>query len=71
MKVAYYTKRVKDCKNTTKEWKVINEILWKNKHTGSIILHISIEGVKTYNPHIMANAFGNFYSTLGQHYQNK
>ena len=30
MKIAYYTKRVKDCKNNTKDlWKVINEILRK------------------------------------------
>ena len=28
MKITYYTNRVKDCQNNTKElWKVINEIL--------------------------------------------
>ena len=26
---------------------------------------VSINGVKTYNPYRIANAFGNFYSTLG------
>ena len=32
MKIAYYTKRVKDCKNNTKDlWKVINEILRKKQ----------------------------------------
>ena len=66
MKIAYYTKRVKDCKNNTKDlWKVMNEILRKNKHKGSIISQLSIKGVKTYNSHTIANAFGNFYSTLG------
>ena len=66
MKVPYYTKWVTDCKNNNKElWKVINEILQKHKHKDSIITQISINGVKTYNPHRIVNAFGNFYSTLG------
>ena len=37
----------------------------KNKHKSSIISQLSIKGLKTYNPHTIANAFGKFYSTLG------
>ena len=66
MKITYYVKRVSECKSNTKDlWKIINEIIWKHKHKESIISYISIDGVKTYNPQTMANAFGNFYSTLG------
>ena len=30
-----------------------------------IISHITINGVKTYSPKVMANEFAQFYSTLG------
>ena len=30
-----------------------------------IISHITINGVKTYSPRVMANEFAQFYSTLG------
>ena len=66
MKVVYYTTRVNECKNNNKKlWKIINEILRKHKHKGSLITQISINGVKTFNPFKIANAFGKFYSTLG------
>ena len=66
MKIEYYTTKVNECKNNNKKlWKIINEILRKHKHKGSLITHISINGVKTYNPFKIANAFGEFYSTLG------
>ena len=66
MKIEYYTTRVNECKNNNKNlWKIINEILRKYKHKGSLIMHISINGVKTYNSMKIANAFGKFYSTLG------
>ena len=66
MKIEYYTTRVNECKNNNKKlWKIINEILRKHKHKGSLIMHISINGVKTYNPIKIANAFRKFYSTLG------
>ena len=55
-----------ECKNNNKKlWKIINEILRKHKHKGSIITQISIDGVKTFNPFKIVNAFGKFYSTLG------
>ena len=35
------------------------------KHGGSIIPYISIDGVKTYNPKKISNAFGSFFVNLG------
>ena len=65
MKISYYTQRIVDCKrNTKKLWKTINAIICKYKHSGSVISYITIEGVRTYNPLKIANAFGKFYSTL-------
>ena len=37
----------------------------KAKHKGSVISHISVNGIKTYNPKTIANEFGEFYTTLG------
>ena len=66
MKISYYSQRIVDCKRNTKElWKTINLIICKYKHSGSLISYITIEGVRTYNPLKIANAFGKFYSTLG------
>ena len=60
----YYTDKIRECKNRTKElWKVIDKVIGKTKHRGSIIPHITIDGLKTYNPKKMSNEFGKFYST--------
>ena len=52
-------------------WKIINEILRKQKYKGSIITHININGVKTYDSRKIANEFGKFYSTLGSNLAKK
>ena len=47
----YYTNKVKGCKNKTKDlWKLINKVIGKVKNRGSIISHITIDGLKKYNP---------------------
>ena len=62
----YYAHKVEEFRHKTKDlWKVINNIIGKNKHRGMIISHITINGVKTYSPRVMANEFAQFYSTLG------
>ena len=66
LKISYYTQRIVDCKHNTKElWKIINAIICKYIHSGSVISYITIEGVRSYNPLKIANVFGKFYSTLG------
>ena len=62
---SYYNDKIKECKNKTKElWKVINRVICKTKHRGSIISHITIDGLKTYSPKRIANESGQFYSKL-------
>ena len=65
---AYYAHKVEEFRHL---WKVINNIIGKNKHRGTIILHITVNGVKTYNPKVMANEFARFYSTLGANLATK
>ena len=72
MKIVYYTNRISEnIKNTKKMWGIINEILKKQKKRGSIITHINVNGVKTYDSCKIANEFGNFYSTLGYNLSTK
>ena len=62
----YYACKVEEFRYKTKDlWKVINNIIGKNKRRGAIISHIMINGIKTYSPKMMANEFAQFYSTLG------
>ena len=55
---AYYARKVKEFRHKTKDlWKIINNIIGKNKHRGTIIPHITVNGIKTYNPKVMVNEF--------------
>ena len=66
MKILYYTNKLKEnIENTKKMWRTINEILKKQKYKGSIITHININGVKTYDTQKIANKFGKYYSKIG------
>ena len=72
MKITYYSKRISESiKNTKKMWGIINKILKKQKSKGSIITHINVNGVKTYDSYKIANEFGKFYSTLGYNLSTK
>ena len=67
IKMEYYTtKSHKYRRNTRKLWSLINNIINKCKHSGSIIPFITVDGLKTYNPMKIANGFGHFYSTVGK-----
>ena len=72
MKIVYYTNRINEnIQNTKKIWGIINEILKKQKRRGSIITHINIKGVKTYDSRKIANEFGTFYSMMGHNLSSK
>ena len=65
-KFNYYKQQVDESKtNTKKLWRVINNVIGKNKNKGSIIPYITVEGVHKYNPITIANEFRKFYSSLG------
>ena len=66
MIITYYKKKIQEnTTNTKKLWKVINNIIGKHKHSGSIISYITVDGVCKYDPNVIANEFGKFYSQLG------
>ena len=65
-KFNYYKQQVDESKtNTKKLWRVINNVIGKNKNKGSIIPYITVEGVHKYDPTTIANEFGKFYSSIG------
>ena len=67
MRIHHYTSRVIEFKNNTKKlWQILNNIINKTRHRGSIIPYITIDGLKTYHPSKIANTFGKFYSNLGK-----
>ena len=51
--------------NSKKLWRVINNVIGKNKNKGSIIPYITVEGVCKYDPTTITNEFGKLYSSLG------
>ena len=66
MMITYYKKKIEEnTTNTRKLWKVINNIIGKHKHSGSIISYIMVDGARKYDPDVIANEFGKFYSQLG------
>ena len=63
----YYNSKSLEYKtNTKKLWKLTNQTIGKCKNDGSITPFISIEDLKTYDPKKISNAFGKFYSGLGE-----
>ena len=68
----YYRLRCEEYKkNARKLWGLINNTIKKVKHKGSIIPYITVEGLKHYNPHKIANCFGKFYLKLGSELANQ
>ena len=64
--MTYYSYKVTESRiNTKKLWRVINNIIGKNKHGGSIIPYITMDGIWKYDPCEIANEFSSSYSQLG------
>ena len=65
-KTNYYIDKCNQYKNNTRKlWQVINQTIGKQHQHGSIIPHISINGIKTYDPKRIPKEFGSFYANLG------
>ena len=68
----YYASKCKEYgKNTKQLWKLINGVICKKKHSGSIRPYITVNGIKTYDPKKIANEFGHFYATMGSELARK
>ena len=71
-RLKYYKLQVEESKTNTKRlWQVINTVINKRKNKGSIILYITVEGIRIYNSNKIADEFGKFYSTLGSNSAKK
>ena len=71
-KATYYCEKCSQFKqNTKKLWGIINETIKKVKYKGSIIPHITVNGIKVMKPKEIANSFGEFYSQLGSELAKK
>ena len=44
---------------------MINKVICKKRHSGSIIPFITVDEIRIDKPDEIANSFGKFYSTLG------
>ena len=67
----YYMQKTENYRNNTKElWKIINKTISRHKNSGSIISHITIDGLKVQDPKEIANTFGSFYANLGANLAN-
>ena len=66
LKVDYYQAKCESYKSNSKKlWSLINSIITKIKHKGSIIPYIMVDGIKKTRPKDIANSFGDFYVQLG------
>ena len=71
-KTTYYIEKCDQYENNTRKLgQIINQTLGKQKHKGSVIMHVNVDGVRTYNPKRISNAFGSFYANLGSNLASK
>ena len=68
----YYHEKAEEYKSNTKKlWQLINMTINKTKNSGSIISHISVNGLKLYSLRAIANEFGHYYSNMGLNLASK
>ena len=71
-KFKYFNDKCSEYRNdTSKLWKIINQISGKFNNKTSIIDHIKINKVRCYNSQLIANEFGEFFSSIGRKYAEK
>ena len=71
-KTKYFHDKCNEFRNdTSKLWRVINNITGKMNNKSNIIDHIRIENVRCYNSQLIANEFGKFFSSIGKTYAEK
>ena len=62
----YYSQKAEAFKKNTKDlWKLINSTISKQKNSGSIIPHITVEELKITNGREIANTFAKHYAKIG------
>ena len=71
-KVHYFNDKCNEYKNnTSKLWRVINNIAGKINNKSNVVDHLRIENIRCYNSQLIANEFGKFFSSIGKTYAEK
>ena len=71
-KVLYYNEMCTKYKANTKHlWKIVNEVIATTNDKTNIINCLKIDNVKTYNPRVIANTFGEYFATVGKKFAKK
>ena len=71
MKMYYHNKCSEYKHNTSKLWRMINEIVGRVNDKSCVIDHITVNGVTDYTAHGIGNAFGKFFANVGKRYAKK
>ena len=71
-KTKYYQEKCTEYKrNTTKLWQLINDIIHKTNDKSCIIDCIKVNNIELYDKKKISNAFGEYFSKLGENFANK
>ena len=71
-KTTYYIARCTEFRNNTKYlWRTINNIIGKMNNKCELIDHIKVDNIRCYSSQLIANEFGNFFSSIGKRYADK
>ena len=67
----YQEKCIEYKRNTTKLWQLINDIIHKSNDKSCIIDCIKVNNIELYDKKKISNAFGEYFSNLGENFANK
>ena len=71
-KIKFYKDKCVEYKqNTTKLWQLINDIIHKTHDKSCIIDCIKVNNIEIYDKQRISNAFGEYFSSLGENFANK
>ena len=71
-KVSYYNEMCTKYKSSTKQlWKIVNDVIATTNDKTNIIDCLKVDNVKTYNPRVIANTFGDYFATVGKKFAKK
>ena len=67
----YQDKCIEYKRNTTKLWLLINDIIHKTNDKSCIVDCIKVNNIELYDKKKISNAFGEYFSNLGENFTNK
>ena len=71
-KIQYFQSQCNEYRNnTSKLWKIINIIAGKTNDKSSLIEKIKTDNIMNYNPTVIANSLGKYFSEVGANFANK